>query len=137
MRINGVDYLCNPSDNIIEINVTLYNIHWEGKHSIIVDNNGCRIDTPPPIGKSAELAITSYLAYLAREVRVEQICCLLAQCAIESCPIPKDLGDVTRLLANTQKKWLKSCFEKLKSLKNRNVYEVMDLPKGRKAIKNH
>jgi len=25
----------------------------------------------------------------------------------------------------------------LKSLKNRNVYEVVDLPKGRKTIKNH
>ena len=137
MRINGVNYLYNPSDNIIEINETLYNIHWEDKHSIIVDNNRYRIDTSPPIGKSAKPAITSYLACLAREGRVEQICFLLAQYAIESCPIPKDLGDVTRLLADTQKKWLESCFEKLKSLKDRNVYEVMDLPKRRKAIKNH
>jgi len=137
VRINGVNYLYNPSDNIIEINETLYNIHWEDKHSIIVDNNRYRIDTPPPIGKSAKPAITSYLACLARKGRVEQICFLLAQYAIESCPIPKDLGDVTRLLADTQKKWLESCFEKLKSLKDRNVYEVMDLPKERKAIKNH
>jgi len=76
------------------------------------------------------------LACLAREGEVEQIFFFLAQCAIESCPIPKNLGDVTRLLADIQKKWLKSCLEKLKLLKDRNVYEVVDLPKGRKAIKN-
>ena len=35
------------------------------------------MDTLSPIGKSAEPAITSYLAYLAREGRVEQIHFLL------------------------------------------------------------
>ena len=104
MRINGVDYLYNSSDNIIEINGTPYNIQWEGKCLIIVDNDGSRIDIPSPIGKSTELAITSYLIYLAREGRVEQIHFLLAQHATESCPIPKNLGDVTRLLADIQKK---------------------------------
>jgi len=37
------------------------------------------MDTPPPITESAEPAITSYLACLAREGGVEQICFLLAQ----------------------------------------------------------
>jgi len=41
------------------------------------------------------------------------------------------------LLANIQKKWLESCFEKLKSLKDRNVYKVVDLSKRWKVIKNH
>jgi len=76
------------------------------------------------------------LKLLTRKEGVEQIYFLLAQYIVESCPIPKILGDVTRLLANIQKKWLESCLEKLKSIKDRNVYEVVDLPKGRKAIKN-
>jgi len=96
------------------------------------------MDTLSSIGESAEPAITSYLAYLAREERVEKIHFLLVQHATESCPIPKSLGDITRLLANIQKKWLESCFEKLKSisLKDKNVYEVVDLSKRRRAIKN-
>ena len=104
MRINGVDYPYNLSDNIIEINRTLYNIQWEGKHPIIVDNNGSRIDTLPSTGESAEPVITSYLVYLVREEGVKQIHFLLAQCVTESCLVPKSLGDVTRLLADIQKK---------------------------------
>ena len=96
------------------------------------------MDTLSPIGKSAEPAITSYLAYLAREGRVEQIHFLLVQHATESCLIPKSLGDITRLPANIQKKWLESCFEKLKSisLKDKNICKVVNLPKRRRAIKN-
>ena len=105
-------------------------------YTIIIDNNGSRIDTLFPTGKSAELAITSYLAYLAREEVVERICFLLAQYTAESCPISKSLGDVIRLLANIQKKWLESCLEKLKLLKNRNSYKVIDFSKRRKVIKN-
>ena len=95
------------------------------------------MDTLPSIGKSAELAITSYLACFSREGRVEQICFFLAQCVAESCPISKSLRDITRLPANIQKKWLKSCLEKLKLLKERNIYKVIDLPKKMKVIKNH
>jgi len=100
VRINGIDYLYNSSDNIIEINGTLYNIQWEGKYLIIVDNNGSRMDTLSSISESAELAITSYLACLTREGEVEQIHFLLVQHAIESCPISKSLRDITRLLAD-------------------------------------
>ena len=46
---------------------------------VIVNNNKNRIDTLPFTGKSAELTIASYLAYLVREERVEQIHFLLAQ----------------------------------------------------------
>jgi len=67
VRINGVDYTYNLNDNIIEINRTSYNIQWEGKHTIIVNNNRSRMDTLPLIGKSAEPAITSYLTCLVRE----------------------------------------------------------------------
>ena len=72
--------------------------------TIIVDNDGSRIDTLSPIDKSAEPAIISYLACLVREGGVKKICFLLAQHATESCPIPKNLGDVTRLPANIQNK---------------------------------
>ena len=39
IRINRVDYLYNLYNNIIEINMILYNIQWKGWHLIIVDNN--------------------------------------------------------------------------------------------------
>jgi len=104
VRINRVDYPYNSSDNIIEINRTLYNIQWKGKHSIIVDNNRSRMDTLSSTGESAEPAITSYLACLVREGGVKQIHFLLAQCVTESCLVPKSLGDVTRLPADTQNK---------------------------------
>jgi len=77
------------------------------------------------------------LVYLTREGEVEKIFFLLAQHTVESFPISKNLGDITRLLANIQKKWLESCLEELKSLKDRNIYEIIDLSKGRKVIKNH
>ena len=62
------------------------------------------MDTPPPAGESAEPAITSYLAHLAKEGEVEQIHFFLAQYTAESCSIPKNLGDIARLPANIQKK---------------------------------
>jgi len=77
------------------------------------------MNTLSSVGKKAEPAITSYLVCLAREREVEQICFLLAQYAAKSCTIPKSLGDVIRLLANIQKKWLESCLRELKLLKNK------------------
>jgi len=53
----------------------------------------------------------------------------LVQHATEFCPISKNLGDVTKLLADIQKRWLESYLEELKSLKDKNVYEVVNLPK--------
>ena len=61
----------------------------------------------------------------------------LYQCAAESCPTPKNLGDITKLPADIQKKWLESYLEKLKLLKDRNVYKVVGLPKRWKVIKNY
>ena len=46
---------------------------------------------------------------------------LLAQHVEESCLIPKNLRDITKLLFNIQKKWLKSYFEELKLLKDKNL----------------
>ena len=62
------------------------------------------MDTLPSAGKLAKLVITSYLAYLAREKRVEKFHFLLAQHAAESYSISKNLEDIARLPANIQKK---------------------------------
>jgi len=118
----------------MEINEISYNIQWEDVHPIIVDNNKSKIDTLPLTGKLAKPAITSYLAYLANKEGVEQIHFLLAS---ESCLIFKSLGDITRFLADIQKKWHESCLEELILLKDRNIYKVINLPKRRKAIKNY
>ena len=99
------------------------------RYLIIINKNGSRIDTLSPTDELAKLAITSYLVCLVREEIVEQIHFLLVQHIVESCSIPRNLGDINKLPADIQKKWLESCFEKLKSLKDRNVYKVVDLSK--------
>jgi len=137
VRINGVDYSYNSFDNIIKINRILYNNQWEGQCLIIVDNNRSKINTLSSADELAEPAITNYLACLAREEGVEQICFLLAQHAVESCPIPKNLRDIAKLPVDIQKKWLESCLEKLKLLKDKNIYKVVNLSKRQKAIKNY
>ena len=68
------------------------------------DNDRSKMDTLPSIGELAEPSITSYLAYLVKKGKVEQICFLLTQHITESCPTPKNLKDITRLLTNIQKK---------------------------------
>jgi len=65
-------------------------------------NNESRINTLPLTGESAKPAIISYLAYLVRKERVEQIHFLLTQHATKACIIPKNFGDVTKLLADIQ-----------------------------------
>jgi len=45
--------------------------------------------------------------------------------------------NITKLLANIQKKWFEFCLKKLKSLKNKNVYEVVNFSKRQKVIKNY
>jgi len=105
-------------------------------YTIIIDKNRSRIYTSSSTDKSAELAITSYLVYLIREEVVEQIFFLLIQHVAESCTISKSFGDIIRLLANIQNKWLESCLEKLKLLKNRNIYKVVDFFKRSKVIEN-
>jgi hypothetical protein len=45
----------------------------------------------------------------------------------------KDLGDLS---PSDRKAWFNACLEELQALKKRGVYELVDLPKGRRAIKN-
>jgi len=76
------------------------------------------------------------MVHLAREGGAEHICFLLALRATETHVLPKTFKDVAKLPADSKKRWLESCLVELKLLKDRDVYEIMDLPKRRKAVKN-
>ena len=45
--------------------------------------------------------------------------------------------DILRMPLAQQKEWKTACHEELDSLRRRNVFELVDPPKGRKIIKNH
>jgi len=85
------------------------------------------MDTPPLAGESATIAITNHIVCFAREGGAEHIHFLLALRATETHFLPKTFKDVTKLLADSKKRWLESCLEELKSLKDKDVYEIVDL----------
>jgi len=60
----------------------------------------------------------------------------LALRATETHVLPKTFKDVAKLPADSKKRWLESCLEELKSLKDRDVYKIVDLSKERKVVKN-
>jgi len=94
------------------------------------------MDALLPAGESATIAITNHMVHLAKEGGAEYICFLLALRATETHVLPKIFKDVAKLPADSKKRWLESYFEELKSLKDRDVYEIVDLPKRRKVVKN-
>ena len=134
--IGEVYYPYSQWDNTIEINGICYEVDWVGQQPIIIDIEGNRMDAPPPAGESATTAITNHIVCLAREGRAEHIRFLMALRATETHALPKTFKDVTKLPADSKKRWLESCLEKLKLLKDRDVYEIVDLSKGRKVVKN-
>jgi len=134
--IGGVYYPYSQWNNTVEINGIRYEVDWIGQRPIIIDIEGNRMDAPPPAGKSATTAITNHMVRLAREGGAEHIRFLLAFRATETQSLPKTFKDVAKLQADSKKRWLEFCLEELKSLKDRDVYEIVDLPKGRKAVKN-
>jgi len=134
--IGGIYYPYSQWDNTIEINRICYEVDWVGQCPIIIDIEGNRMDAPPPAGKSATTVITNHMVRLAKEEEVEHIHFLLALRATETHVLPKTFKDVAKLPADSKKRWLKSCLKELKSLKDRDVYEIVDLPKGRKVVKN-
>jgi len=134
--IGGIYYLYSQWNNTIEINRICYEVDWVGQRPIIIDIEGNRMDAPPPAGESATTAITNYIVCLARKGGAEHIYFLLALRATETHFLPKTFKDVTKLQADSKKRWLESCLEELKLLKDKDVYEIVDLPKGRKAVKN-
>jgi len=134
--IGGVYYLYSQWNNTIEINGICYEVDWVGQQPIIINIEGNRMDAPPPAGESATTAITNHLVYLSREEGTEHIRFLLALRATKTHFLPKTFKDIAKLPANSKKRWLESCLKELKLLKDRDIYEIMDLPKKRKAVKN-
>ena len=47
---------------------------------------------------------------------------------------PKNYQEV--LLHDEKKEWLRAMYEEMKSLHKNNTYELMGLPKGKRALKN-
>jgi len=69
------------------------------------------------------------MVYLVREEGAKHIRFLLVFKATETYPLPKTFKDIAKLLADSKKRWLESCLKKLKLLKDRDVYEIIDLSK--------
>jgi hypothetical protein len=82
------------------------------------------------------------------EMEDSKILCLLSEggkeffnflmaCCITSDGTPVTYKDIKEIpLLKDRHSWVDACLEELKSLQKRNVYEPVDLPEGRKAIKN-
>ena len=49
---------------------------------------------------------------------------------------PVTYRDLDKIPQDDQKAWIDACMEELRALKKRDVYSIVDLPQGRKAIKN-
>jgi len=135
--IGGVYYLYSQWDNTIEINGICYEVDWIGQRPIIIDIEENRMDAPPPAGESATIAITNHMVHLVREGEAEHIHFLLALRVTETHVLPKTFKNIAKLPADSKKRWLESCLEELKLLKDRDVYEIVDLLKERKVVKNH
>ena len=71
------------------------------------------------------------MTHLAREEGAEHIRFFLVLRATKTHSLPKTFKDVAKLLADSKKRWLESCLEELKSLKDRDVYEIVNLSKER------
>jgi len=93
------------------------------------------MDAPPLAGESATTAITNHMTHLAREEGAEHIHFFLVLKATKIHFLPKTFKDIAKLPADSKKRWLESCLEELKSLKDRDVYEIVDLSKKRKCCK--
>ena len=115
------------------------NVYGKRRNPVDILRNQQRVPSPtftptnlaPPQDSSEEEA---ELSKLVREGGVGLVNFLVNQKA--SGIIPVQYKDVLKLLPDERKSWLDSMLEELKALKDRNVYELVDLPKGRKAIKN-
>jgi len=73
---------------------------------------------------------------LVKEGGVDFLNFLLAQRTTTSNFIPVQFKDLQKLDTVTRKKWMDACLEELGALHQRDVYELVDLPKNRRAIRN-
>jgi len=76
------------------------------------------------------------LNHLVQEERVEFLAFLLNKAVPITSDQPVFYKDIARLPSQLWKQWKKACQEELEALCKRKVFELADLPKGHKAIKN-
>jgi len=93
-------------------------------------------DAPPDISESQ-------MAQLAQEGGVGLINYLLAKAVADDQPLPNTSSprewtfrDILRMPQELREEWKKACYEELESLRKRQVFELTELPPGRKTIKN-
>ena len=82
-----------------------------------------------------DLIVRNPYAKLVWEGGVQLLQHLLSHRVLEA-ETPKQFRDIKKLSKPLQKAWLKACNEELKSLCKRKVFDLVDLPKGHKVIKN-
>ena len=78
----------------------------------------------------------SLLTRISREGGIKLLNFLMAQHAVAYNLQPEIFKDLHKLATEAHNCWLKACLEELAALRKRGVYELVDLPKGRKAIGN-
>jgi hypothetical protein len=81
----------------------------------------------------------SYISKIAKEGGTDFMRWLLTKAVIPSSAkeqTPIQFRDIVRLPKQQQLEWKQACREELEALHKRHVYELVDLPPGRKAIKN-
>ena len=101
-------------------------------------------DTPlPPSRGSVDEVEDLLVAQLVQEGGVELVRYLLAKAVpptestAESTPIREwTYKDIMRMPEAQQREWKAACREELEALRRREVFELVNLPKGRKIIKN-
>jgi len=77
-----------------------------------------------------------HLNHLVQEGGVEFLAFLLNKVVPMASDQPVFYKDIARLLFQLWEQWKKACQEELEALRKHKVFELADLPKGRKAIKN-
>jgi hypothetical protein len=93
-------------------------------------------------GQDAPQDITEeHLAKLAKEGGVEFMNYLMAKAVPIDDSLPQStrewtFRDILRMPKQQQVEWKKACLEELEALRKRQVFELTQLPPGRKAIKN-
>src|SRR6266545_8429464 len=98
--------------------------------------------TTPPHDNSQD-EVERSLSLLMQEGGVEMLKYLLAKAVSPDSAVPDiskirewSFKDIMRMPSNTQKEWLDACRQELDSLRQRDVYDLVDPLSGRRIIKN-
>jgi hypothetical protein len=95
------------------------------------------LDNPlaPPVEKEIKTEEEASFAKFAEEGGVAFIDFLISMQIIEG-TTPVQFHNIARLMPKEQLEWRTSMLEELSALRKQGVYELIDLPKGQRAIKN-